>query len=151
MPAYHWSPEYSPWIKRCGNKECHIGLYIGTADEQESQEYFAKTFSGRQWLSRDSLQSWCIECVGAYSHNRDYCDRELLLNRQNGLCAICNEEMSWTKKTARVDHDRKTRKVRGILCHRCNTAISILDNRPLLHLANEYIAKHEEECELECE
>ena len=151
MPAYHWSPEYDAWIKRCGNKECHVGLFIGVLNEQESREYFAKSFGKRDGLSRDGFQSWCVECAGAYKHDRDYCDRELLLNIQNGLCAICRDGISWLDKTARVDHDKKTRKIRGILCHRCNVAISILDNKSILRPAQEYLAQHEAEQKLECE
>jgi len=41
-----------------------------------------------------------------------------LLAAQNGGCAICGA----TPKTRRlhVDHDHKTMRVRGLLCHRCN-------------------------------
>ncbi len=43
---------------------------------------------------------------------------ERLLAAQGGHCALCPS----TPKTRRlaVDHDHKTGKVRGLLCHRCN-------------------------------
>ncbi len=44
-----------------------------------------------------------------------------LLEAQGGGCAICGAK----PKTRRlhVDHDHKTGKVRGLLCHRCNRAL----------------------------
>ena len=46
---------------------------------------------------------------------------EALLEAQGGGCAICGA----TPKTRRLDtdHDHKTGKVRGLLCHRCNRAL----------------------------
>jgi hypothetical protein len=46
---------------------------------------------------------------------------EALLAAQGGGCAICGAK----PKTRRlhVDHDHKTGKVRGLLCHRCNRGL----------------------------
>ena len=44
-----------------------------------------------------------------------------MLARQGGGCAICGAK----PKTRRLhaDHDHKTDRVRGLLCHRCNRAL----------------------------
>jgi hypothetical protein len=44
-----------------------------------------------------------------------------MLERQSGHCALCPA----TPKTRRlhVDHDHKTKQVRGLLCMRCNRAL----------------------------
>jgi hypothetical protein len=44
-----------------------------------------------------------------------------LLAAQDGHCALCDA----TPKTKRfhVDHDHRTNKVRGLLCHRCNRVL----------------------------
>mgnify|MGYP003979568017 CR=1 FL=1 len=64
-----------------------------------------------------------------------------LKKRQNGLCAICNEEAS--KKEGielAVDHNHKTGKVRGLLCSLCNMAIGTLnDDTNLLNNAIQYL------------
>ena len=49
---------------------------------------------------------------------------ELLLH-QNGCCAVCQSDQ-WGKRGPHVDHDHVTGEIRGLLCHRCNTAIGLL-------------------------
>lgn len=60
-----------------------------------------------------------------------------IYNRQGGACAIC-------RRTGRlvVDHDHKTKEVRGLLCHRCNVSIGSLgDTVAGLMRAVEYLEK----------
>ncbi len=49
-------------------------------------------------------------------------DLEQMLIDQNGLCAICEEEL----EKPHVDHDHTTGEVRGLLCNTCNRAIGLL-------------------------
>lgn len=46
-----------------------------------------------------------------------------ILEIQNGCCAICKTNTPAPKKTFCVDHCHKTGRVRGLLCHRCNTLL----------------------------
>ena len=66
-----------------------------------------------------------------------------MLDEQNYGCAICgntNDE----EKLLMVDHDHSTDKVRGLLCHRCNSGIGLLrDDVDLLFMAIDYL---EERC-----
>jgi hypothetical protein len=61
---------------------------------------------------------------------------EAMVAAQGGVCAICgNEETAddrWLSglKLLRVDHDHVTGKVRGFLCHSCNTGIGKLRDDP---------------------
>lgn len=51
-----------------------------------------------------------------------------------GSCEIC------PKKATHIDHDHKTRKVRGGLCNNCNTGLGMFcDNPDLLIKAAEYV------------
>lgn len=62
-----------------------------------------------------------------------------LLEKQNGVCAICDNLCS-VRKNLCVDHDKKTGKVRGLLCFACNTAIGKLDHDiELLESAIQYL------------
>lgn len=74
-----------------------------------------------------------------------------LLEDQNGVCAICYKPEIFLSrngflKNMAVDHCHKTGKVRGLLCHHCNTGIGNLnDSIELLKEAIVYLEKHEGE------
>lgn len=67
-----------------------------------------------------------------------------MLEAQGGVCAICKSESTGTYRAKRfcVDHDHKTRKVRGLLCSKCNMLLGFArDNVQFLATAIEYLAK----------
>ena len=53
-----------------------------------------------------------------------------LLKKQKGLCAICGRGPGRGDLALCVDHDHKTKRIRGLLCHRCNVALGLLDEKP---------------------
>ena len=63
---------------------------------------------------------------------------ELMLNEQNGVCAICKKpETQHSNKmgsvdSLRVDHCHKTGKIRGLLCSKCNLGIAQFGDSILL-------------------
>jgi Recombination endonuclease VII len=64
---------------------------------------------------------------------------------QNDLCAICKRPTPHHKIHTRlsVDHDHATGKVRGLLCHKCNTMLGAAeDNIDSLHSAIAYLELH---------
>jgi Recombination endonuclease VII len=62
---------------------------------------------------------------------------EALLARQDGACAICGTKF---EQTPCVDHCRKTKKVRGLLCSNCNVAVGLFREDPnLLRKAATYL------------
>jgi hypothetical protein len=72
-----------------------------------------------------------------------------MLAAQGGVCAICNSaEPMKHKKTGQafelsVDHDHRTGKVRGLLCHACNTGMGKFeDSVELLLSAVTYLESH---------
>lgn len=115
--------------------------------------------------SRDGLYCYCRSCSRAintvsyatYAHRSSrnahlrgaygvsLSDYELLLQRQNGVCAICGIEetkrhSSGKLKSLAVDHDHETGEVRGLLCGNCNAALGMmLDDEERLLKAVEYL------------
>lgn len=62
---------------------------------------------------------------------------EQLLAWQDGHCALCPNEPR--TRRLHVDHDHRTGKVRGLLCHRCNRNLPTwVDDRWLLR-ASRYL------------
>lgn len=69
-----------------------------------------------------------------------------LLIKQDYKCAICkNPETIMSRKRDKVkslsiDHCHKTKKIRGLLCHKCNTSLgAFMDNIELLKNAIQYL------------
>ena len=60
-------------------------------------------------------------------------ERELLLEQQKGRCKLCEVAIKFDGVTngnsACIDHCHSTGRVRGILCHNCNTMVGYLENR----------------------
>jgi recombination endonuclease VII len=68
---------------------------------------------------------------------------EELFRQQGGCCAICKKEPSSNRKLA-VDHCHTNFFVRGLLCHRCNLGLGLLDDARLLEEAKTYLQRAQE-------
>ena len=69
---------------------------------------------------------------------------ELMLDAQNGVCAICHEynvDRPGSHTRMPVDHNHTTGAVRGILCNRCNLVLGKMgDNIELFQNAINYLS-----------
>ena len=71
-------------------------------------------------------------------------DYELILDSQDGVCAICRTEDPGHHGRFYIDHCHKTGDIRGLLCSRCNTGLGLfLDNPERLSAAIAYLSSHE--------
>jgi len=84
-----------------------------------------------------------------YGVSKEWYDLKVL--EQDNLCALCGKPETVlnyrTKKvyTLSVDHDHKTKKVRDLLCYRCNHGLGLFkEDIELLLRAAQYIKKHQE-------
>ena len=79
-----------------------------------------------------------------------------MLDSQGGVCAICGKKESRTTRSSKraweydieprlvVDHNHKTGKVRGLLCHKCNVGLGQLDDSiQKLQSGVRYLRKYE--------
>lgn len=65
---------------------------------------------------------------------------EKLMIDQDGVCAICGGENP-NGQVLHVDHDHDSRKVRGLLCRKCNMALGFFGDRiDLMARAIEYLS-----------
>ena len=85
----------------------------------------------RQWRAENPEKESATERRKKYGT----CGTELL-EKQNGLCAICSTDLGKLKTRAQhIDHCHVTGRVRGWLCISCNTAIGMLRDDPALCLS----------------
>jgi hypothetical protein len=62
------------------------------------------------------------------------------LEDQGGCCKICKTANPGHKGKFVVDHNHSTGKIRGLLCHKCNTALGLLQDSPgILQRARNYL------------
>ena len=73
-------------------------------------------------------------------------DYKLILEKQFGVCKICNMPETAKKNNSNevrmlcVDHDHKTGKVRGLLCGNCNKALGYYEaNKPRAQEFEKYL------------
>lgn len=77
---------------------------------------------------------------------------EDMLKWQNYVCAICKNpehiisgRINRIPKRLAIDHCHKTNKIRGLLCHNCNTSIGKMhDSIEILQSAIDYLKSHEQ-------
>jgi len=70
-----------------------------------------------------------------------FADYKAMMAKSDGRCEICRE----TRAKLVIDHCHATERVRGILCVRCNSALGMIRDNPVIALAiAEYLKKHQE-------
>lgn len=72
---------------------------------------------------------------------------DMMVAKQKGLCAICNKPETRSINGVicglAVDHCHVTKKIRSLLCTRCNTAIGLLQEDPsACEAAASYLRRH---------
>ena len=66
-------------------------------------------------------------------------DYDKMVEKQHGECAICKEP----EEKLLVDHNHRTKKVRGLLCAPCNRNLPAVEKHPdFVPLAVLYLAEH---------
>lgn len=63
-----------------------------------------------------------------------------MFSMQQGACACCRSPNSGSKRGWHTDHNHRTQKVRGIVCHQCNMMIGAArDSIAILECGKEYL------------
>lgn len=65
-------------------------------------------------------------------YNLTFFEYEKIHKEQNGKCAICDKHESELDRILLVDHNHKTKEIRGLLCNSCNTLLGYLKDDPEL-------------------
>jgi len=71
-------------------------------------------------------------------------DKNSIVEKQGGKCAICGNKLIDSKNKTCVDHNHKTGEIRGILCNCCNRGLGLFkDSKQNLINAADYLERHE--------
>ena len=96
----------------------------------------------RSQYDKSGHRNICRDCRNTHraiirSVKRDYA---LLLETQNGCCAICGKSEEENGQRLAIDHNHITHQVRALLCRHCNTGLGAFkDNETLMNKAIEYL------------
>lgn len=90
-------------------------------------------YDKRRGTQKLYLKGMCKRClwkiegwrIRTKKHGIDATDYTRMHIEQGGVCAICRQADS---RDLSVDHDHTTHAVRGLLCRKCNLAISLFDD-----------------------
>jgi len=119
--------ELRSWCKDCCNADNRARHYKQKNDPGYAKERAKKARIYRSLEEKkQSLKN--ADLKNKYGITKQYWDE--LFASQKGSCAICERHQSELKKTLCVDHCHKTGKVRGLLCHECNSSLGLLKDNP---------------------
>jgi hypothetical protein len=109
------------------NPEKYQNQYMNDIVRQKYKEYYHN--------NKDSVKNTYLQT----NYKITLEDYNLLLEKQNEKCKICNRDCS-TGKSLAVDHNHETGKVRGLLCKNCNIGLGMFfDNLDFLESAVLYL------------
>jgi hypothetical protein len=86
----------------------------------------------------DRKRAWSRNSHLRRTYGLEPTDYEEMLTAQGGVCAICEGEPG--DRPLDVDHDHSTGQVRGLLCHKCNKALGLLNDN--VDAAQRYLEAH---------
>lgn len=92
---------------------------------------------------RSQTKEYDLELHMKRQYGLGFVEYNKMLEKQNGVCAICNSAPpNHHKKRLNIDHCHTTGRVRGLLCDACNRALGLLKDSPDLMLkAISYLAR----------
>ncbi len=116
-----------PCCPKCG--ETNIVNFYVDSDGRRTNKFCRechKKACNKRWHSRSWLDRWASRGP-KYGVTKEHLMQ--LYKNQQGKCAVCLEEPK-TARSLHVDHCHSTGKVRGLLCHGCNTGIGAMRDSP---------------------
>ncbi len=142
-----WNPKSTGKRFACGEQHPNWKCGISKIDNYDQLRYIGKRKEAMTKRNRnrtkEQMKDWFIKSKYGISL-REY---EKMYKKQKGLCAICGEEETRKNRHTSVcrlhiDHDHITKKIRGLLCHKCNNGLgNFRDNPEFLLIAIQYLRR----------
>lgn len=130
-----WTPE-----QRARNLELQHQWYLDNKSKHQTRMK-ARYTEHRQEILADASNRY-------YGMTDTIEKRAELFKGQDGKCAVCGKQLTLEKikgsPVAQLDHDHKTKQLRGVLCHACNTGLGLFNDNPsLLRKAATYLESYD--------
>lgn len=121
--------------KTCGEEKNEF-LDFRTQIRKTGREYVDPMCKKCRYANqKEYLKHYTLKC----KYNMSAADRELILKSQDGKCKLCGKKFDGKIKI-NVDHDHKTKVIRGLLCPKCNRGLGQFDDDTrLLEKAIDYL------------
>lgn len=98
-------------------------------------------WKNRYKANRESIASASLEKLYGITQN----EYNKMFNEQEGKCHTCKIHQNKLKHSLAVDHCHISKRVRGLLCHKCNTALGLAkDNIDILNNLIKYLSNERE-------
>tara|TARA_S200002703_G_C3644886_1_gene197953 strand:+ start:101 stop:562 length:462 start_codon:yes stop_codon:yes gene_type:complete len=124
---------YKNFCKSCHREKDLKRYYNLPESDRKKRNKINREKLGEEYFKKDRLQR---------RYNISLEEYNILNNKQNNKCYICNILFKNTS-SIRVDHNHKTKKVRKLLCHNCNTMLGhAKEDSTILYNAIKYIEEH---------
>jgi hypothetical protein len=138
ISSFEWCknrPNPKRKCKKCSNKERWINLKNNEAkhDKMLVNRRLSRIKNPERLKNNELKTNYMID-INIYKS---------MLKNQDNKCLICNNKFKNSRDT-HIDHCHKTKKVRGLLCSRCNCGIGLLrEDINILENAIKYIKHYE--------
>mgnify|MGYP001566859272 FL=1 len=112
------------WCPKCKTKKATKEFYKRSLPRKGFSAYCKKCQNNASSKHQKTYPAGLRKAKLKYRYNLSIKEYEILLEKQNGVCAICKKGP--TEINLAVDHIHFTKQIRGLLCYRCNLAIALL-------------------------
>lgn len=113
-------------------------LYCGKVEDYSGRCHSNRRFCSDKCRADGGRRRYYLREYGITHEQYD-----LILSSQNGKCAICAKDVSWSKRESHLDHNHETGTIRGVLCSSCNRGIGLMkDSAFISHQASAYLYSH---------
>jgi hypothetical protein len=110
------------WCKKCTNEKASLRHKTKLGRELNRKAV-------AQWKERNRRKLKNDHLMREYGINIE--QYEGMLMQQNNRCSICSKDSAnYKRKELYVDHCHRTKKIRGLLCQKCNQGLGLFDDNP---------------------
>ena len=92
-------------------------------NKEQHQEYSKKYYNTNKESFKKRSRKYTIIRHGITEEQY-----KLRFDEQEGKCVICGKHQNELKSALHIDHNHETKKIRGLLCMKCNRGIGYFDD-----------------------